>query len=234
MSRFQFNLGALDAAQVEAATVSFVQRVFLWMAGGLAITGAIAAYMGLNEALVTSFIQSGLFWGVLIGELVLVLVLSWAIARLSATAATAMFLLYAVANGLTLSVIFLAYTSASIAATFFVTASTFGATAVFGYVTKRDLTAFGSLMYMLLIGLVIATVVNLFWANSALYWVTTYAGIVIFVGLTAYDTQKIKNLAALGLTGEQGRKAAVMGALALYLDFVVLFLYLLRLFGRRR
>lgn len=234
MSRFQFNLGSADEAQVQAATHAFVQRVFLWMTGGLAITGAIAGWMAASPLVVERFVKSGAFVGCLIGELVLVLILSWAINRLSATVASAMYVLFAVVNGLTLSIIFLWYTSASIAATFFVTAGTFGAMSVYGYVTKRDLTGLGSLMFMLLIGLIIASVVNLFVASTALYWIVTYAGIVIFVGLTAYDAQKIKRMAALGLTGEVGQKAAVMGALALYLDFINLFLFLLRLFGRRR
>jgi uncharacterized protein len=130
--------------------------------------------------------------------------------------------------------IFVLYTATSIASTFFVTAGTFGAMSMYGYFTKRDLTKMGSLLMMALIGLIIASVVNMFMASSTLYWITTYAGILIFVGLVAYDTQKIKEMNIIGNEGtDEDRKEAIMGALALYLDFINLFLYLLRLLGRR-
>jgi FtsH-binding integral membrane protein len=157
------------------------------------------------------------------------------VGRMSADTATFVFLLYAVVNGLTLSVIFMVYTAGSIAGTFLVTAGTFGAMALYGYTTKRDLTSWGNLLFMALIGLILSSVVNMFFHNPMVYWITTYAGILIFVGLTAYDTQKIKEMNIIGNEGtDEDRKEAIMGALMLYLDFINLFLYLLRLFGRSR
>jgi FtsH-binding integral membrane protein len=142
---------------------------------------------------------------------------------------------YSALTGLTLSVIFLVYTAESLATTFFVTAGTFGLMSAYGYVTKRDLTGLGSFLMMGLIGMVLASVVNMFFNNSTVYWITTYIGILIFVGLTAYDTQKIKQMSALGLEGgEMEQKGAIMGALRLYLDFINLFLLLLRLMGNRK
>ena len=181
------------------------------------------------------FGNRAVFFGLIIGELVLVIALSAAIQRISAGVASAMFLLYAGINGLTISAIFLIYTGQSIASTFFVTAGTFGAMSLYGYYTKRDLTSIGNLCFMLLLGLILASVVNFFWANSTLYWIITYAGIGIFVGLTAYDTQRIKQIGmSIGEDGQLVQKAAVLGALRLYLDFINLFLLLLRLLGLRR
>ena len=161
--------------------------------------------------------------------------LSWGVNRMSPAIAMGAFLFYAALNGLTLSVIFLVYTAESIGLTFFITAGTFGAMCIYGATTKRDLTSLGSLCFMALFGLILASVVNIFWHSSGLYWVVTYAGVLIFVGLTAYDAQKIKQMHAAGMEGtDQDRKAAILGALALYLDFINLFLYLLRIFGRRK
>lgn len=234
MSRMQIDVPVVGHLDVAAATQAFVQKVFVWMAAGLALTGIVAAALAANEELVKQLVTSGVFFGILIGELALVMVISWGIRRISAGTATALYVFYAALNGVTFAVIFLVYTGASIAMTFFVTAGTFGAMAVYGYVTKRDLTGLGSLMFMGLIGFLIGTVVNLFVASQALHWLLTYAGIVIFIGLTAYDTQKIKMMARMGLAGAAQQKAAILGALALYLDFINLFLLLLRLFGRRR
>jgi FtsH-binding integral membrane protein len=145
------------------------------------------------------------------------------------------FIIYSIVSGLTLSVIFLVYTIASIIATFFITAGVFGAMSAYGYFTKRDLTTMGNLLIMALLGLIIASVVNLFYFNSLLDWVITYAGVVIFVGLTAYDTQKIKNGNIIGNAGtDEDKKEAIMGALTLYLDFINLFLKLLRIFGKKK
>jgi hypothetical protein len=223
-------------AHVATAEKTFLQRVYAWMASGLALTGVIAWYVANDLELVrTIVLNRPVFYGLLIFEFGLVLVLSWAINRLSVGIATSMFLLYAAVNGMTLSVIFLAYTSESIAVTFFVTAGMFGAMCVYGMVTKRDLTSIGSFCFMALIGLILASVVNLFLNSSALYWVTTYAGILIFVGLTAYDAQKIKQMHAASVEGsDEAKKGSILGALALYLDFINLFLLLLRLLGRRR
>jgi FtsH-binding integral membrane protein len=212
---------------------TFITRVYGWMAGGLATTGLVAAYTAANPALIRAI--SGLFWVLILAELGIVMALSWAIKHMSPMMAISAFLFYAALNGLTLSMIFLIYTAESIGLTFFITAGTFGAMCIYGATTKRDLTSMGSLLSMALLGLILASVVNIFWHSSGLYWVVTYAGILIFVGLTAYDAQKIKRMHAAGMEGtEEDRKAAVVGALALYLDFINLFLLLLRLFGRKK
>jgi hypothetical protein len=223
-------------AATQAVVSTFVSKVYGWMTIGLALTAVVALYLAANPELAMAIITNKvLFYGLLIGELLMVIALGAAIGRIPATVATAMFLVYAAANGLTIGVLFLIYTKASIATTFFVTAGTFGTMSLYGYFTKRDLTTIGNLCFMALIGLIIASVVNMFWANSTLYWIVTYAGVIIFVGLTAYDTQKIKMMAlSMPSDGETVRKGAIMGALALYLDFINLFLMLLRLFGRRR
>jgi FtsH-binding integral membrane protein len=175
------------------------------------------------------------FIGLIVLELVLVGVLAGLVNRLSAFMATGIFIIYSAVNGLTLSIIFVAFTTESIASTFFITAGTFGAMSFYGYTTKSDLTQWKNILFMGLIGLIIASVVNLFVNSTVLYWITTYAGVLIFVGLTAYDTQKIKNLNIIGNEGtEEDRKEAIMGALTLYLDFINLFLYLLRIFGKRK
>ncbi len=175
------------------------------------------------------------FFGLIVAEVGLVLYLSTAVSRMSLAAARATLIVYSLLNGLTLSAVFLAYTAESIGTTFLVTGATFGAMSAYGYATKRDLTRFGSFLFMGLIGIVIASLVNIFLRNDAVYWVTTYAGVFVFVGLAAYDTQKIKAMGAeAGYAGDAAGKVAVVGALALYLDFVNLFLMLLRLLGRRR
>jgi FtsH-binding integral membrane protein len=221
--------------QSDATERDFVTRVFAWMAFALILTGVVAAVAANTELGMSIARTRGLFFGLIIGELVLVMALSAGIGSMSASTATLLFIVYSGVNGLTLSVIFLAFTQASIASTFLVTAATFGAMALYGYTTKRDLTAIGSLCFMGLIGIIIASVVNFFFHNEAIYWAVTYIGILIFVGLTAYDTQKLKAMAASGAaTGETGDKLAILGALALYLDFINLFLLLLRLMGRRR
>jgi FtsH-binding integral membrane protein len=231
MSAHDYTLGSIETAQK-----TFVQRVYGWMAAGLALTGVIAWAVANDPDMVRAIVMNrGVFWILLIFELGLVWVLSAAINRLSVGIATSMYLLYAGVNGLTMSVIFLAYTQESIALTFFVTAGTFGVMCVYGMATNRDLTSVGNLCFMALIGLIIASVVNIFLHSSALYWVTTYAGILIFVGLTAYDAQKIKQMHAASVEGtEEAKKGSIMGALALYLDFINLFLLLLRVMGRRR
>ncbi len=212
-----------------------MQRTFVWMALGLAITGLTAIFAADSNFTYTLLSSSGLFYGLLIVEVALVWFLSARIMKLSIPVATASFALYSVLNGLTLSPIFYFYTEASIASTFFVTAGTFGAMALFGYVTKRDLSRWGSLLYMALIGLILASVVNWFLASTTLMWITTYAGVLIFVGLTAYDTQKIKQMLWEAAGDEElSKRVSLIGALSLYLDFINLFLYLLRILGRRR
>ncbi|MEJ2199610.1 MAG: Bax inhibitor-1/YccA family protein [Desulfuromonadaceae bacterium] len=175
------------------------------------------------------------FYGLLIGELGLVIALSAAINRISATTASLMFLLYSALNGITFASIFLIYTQSSIASTFFITAGTFAAMSVFGMVTKRDLTGWGSFLFMGLIGIIIASVVNIFLHSPMITWVVSYLGVFIFVGLTAYDTQKLKRISQMGFAdGQSRRKAVILGALTLYLDFINLFLMLLRVLGSRR
>ncbi len=226
----------LSLREIELEQARFMTRVYTWMAFALTITGAIAYIVAGTPSLVYAIVSNQLlFFGLIIAEIVLVGYLATAVAKMSAQRATALFIGYAVLNGLTLSVIFLAYTLGSIASTFFVTAGTFGIMSAYGYFTKKDLTSMGNLLMMALLGLIIASLVNIFLKSEMLYWIATYAGILIFVGLTAYDTQKIKNMNIIGNEGtEEDRKEAVMGALILYLDFINLFLMLLRLFGRRK
>ena len=223
--------------QGERATTvqtDFIRRVYNWMALGLAVTAIVALY-AVNSGLIFSLLGHPMVMLLLIvGEFGLVIALSAAIGRFQSSTALFMFFAYSFLNGLTLSTIFLVYTKASIASTFFVTAGTFAAMSFYGYTTKRDLTSMGSFLMMGLIGIIIASFVNFFFSSPAVYWLITYAGIAIFVGLTAYDAQKIKEMAYAGFAGsEDERKGAVIGALRLYLDFINLFLLLLRIFGRR-
>ncbi|MBN8682729.1 MAG: Bax inhibitor-1/YccA family protein [Chitinophagales bacterium] len=226
----------LDAASIEREQASFITKVYTWMTVALVITAFVAMFTASSPFMLNLIFSSRIvFWGLVLGQLGMVVYLSSAIGRMSANTATIVFLLYSVVTGLVLSSIFVIFTAASIASTFFVTAGTFGAMSMYGYFTKRDLTKLGSLLVMALIGLVIASIVNWFWANSTLYWITTYAGILIFVGLIAYDTQKIKAMNVIGNEGtDEDRKEAIMGALTLYLDFINLFLYLLRLLGSKK
>jgi FtsH-binding integral membrane protein len=215
--------------------VSFFPRVYNWMAAGLGLTALVSLLTAASPAMLQLIFGNRLvFFGLVIAELGLVIALSGAIRRLSAFAATGMFLLYAALSGVTFAAIFIVYTRSSIASAFFVTAGTFGVMSLYGHVTRRDLTSWGSFLFMGLVGVILASVVNLFLHSEMVYWVSTYAGILVFVGLTAYDTQKLKVLARAGLSGEERQKAAIIGALQLYLDFVNLFLMLLRIFGRRR
>jgi hypothetical protein len=212
-------------------------QVYAWMMAGLLVTGAIAMFVS-NTAPIRAFVLNNpfVFFGLLIGELILVWILAAKIFSMSANLATGMFLFYSALNGLTLSVIFIMYTPVSIASTFLVTAGTFGAMSLYGYMTKRDLSGIGNFLIMALIGFLIASVVNLFFHNEMLYWVITYAGILIFVGLTAWDTQRIKQMAMQLQSSDETmvRRVAIIGALKLYLDFVNLFLLLLRILGNRR
>lgn len=227
----------LDADQTQQRDqAGFITRVYAWMGGALALTAVTAMLTASVPAAVQLIFGNKLvFYALIFGELGLVVYLTNAIGRMRAAEAVAWFMFYSFLNGITLSAIFLVYTAASLTSTFLVTAGTFGAMSVYGYFTKRDLTTWGNLLLMALIGLILASVVNLFLNSTLVYWITTYVGIVIFVGLTAYDTQKIKNMSAsLEIDSETGKKAALMGALALYLDFINLLLYLLRLLGRRK
>ena len=211
---------------------ALIRQVYAWMGTGLAIT-AIMALVTLSSPVILTAITENrlLFYGLMIGELALVFTLSGAISRLSATTATLLFVGYSALNGVTLSIMALVYTANSIASTFVITAGMFGAMSVYGYVTRRDLTSWGSFLFMGLIGVVIAMVVNIFVGSSSVSWIISAIGVIVFTGLTAYDTWKIKELAA---QGTEGRKPAILGALTLYLDFINLFLMLLRFTGNRR
>jgi uncharacterized protein len=230
---------AFSAERTARASVQvrdFVQQVYGWMAAALAVTGFVALAVSRSATMQQIIFGTPIvFYGLIIGQLVLVVWLSARIGRMSASTATTVFILYSMLNGLTLSAIFLVYAESTIALAFFVTAGMFGVMTLYGFFTKTDLTRFGNLLGMALLGFVIASVVNLFLRSEAFYWIVTYAGIVIFTGLIAYDSQRIKEMALAGVgRGDEGQRHAVMGALRLYLDFVNLFLLLLRVFGRRR
>lgn len=214
---------------------ALMRKVYIWMAMALAITGVTAFGVASSPNLLALIFSSKLlFFGLIIAELALVILLTARLQKLSLTTATLFFVLFAVINGVTLSSIFVIYTMASIAQTFFICSATFGVMAVYGYTTKRDLSSMGKLLFMALIGLIIATVVNIFMRNSGLDMAISYIGVLVFVGLTAWDTQKIKlMLANAEDMGEGAQKIALIGALSLYLDFINLFIYLLRIFGRR-
>ena len=228
------NISAEEAAQVQAR---FFSQVYGWMAAGLGLTGGVALFASTSPALMEFvFGTRFVFLGLIIAELVLVGFLSARIFSWSRNQVQASFIAYAVLNGVTMSCIFLAYTSSSIASTFFVAGGTFGVMSLYGYFTKQDLSGWGKLLSMALIGLVLAMVVNLFWQNSVMQTVTSFIGVLLFIALTAYDTQKLKEMALLGVTegDEVSDKASILGALTLYLDFINLFLFLLRIFGSRR
>lgn len=221
--------------QASAALPALMRKVYVWMTLALTITGftayAVAATPNLQQIVL---LNSWVMWGLIIAEFALVMGISWGINKLSLTTATLLFVLYSVINGATLSVIFVAYSIGTISKVFFITAGTFAVMAFIGYVTKTDLTKLGKILFMALIGIIIATVVNIFVKSSGLDLILSYLGVLVFVGLTAYDTQKIKQMLwQAGDMSEGSQKIALLGALSLYLDFINLFLYLLRIFGRR-
>lgn len=222
--------------EASAETQRFFVKVYGWMSLALIVTGLVAIWTVSNtDALAFIFGNRFTFIGFLLAELILVGYLVGWILKMSSQTATLIFILYAVINGLTLSIIFLVYTTDSIASTFFITAGTFAIMSIYGYFTKSDLTRMGNILLMGLVGLIMASVINLLYQNETLYWITTFAGILIFTGLIAYDTQKIKNLNIIGNEGtDEDKKEAIIGALTLYLDFINLFLKLLRLFGKKK
>jgi FtsH-binding integral membrane protein len=217
---------------------AYFVRVFAWMSVGLSVTGIVAYTIGRSQHLLNTLFSSGGETVIIVAvviELLLVVGLVSLVQHMNVFEATAIFLAYAALNGLTISVIFAVYTTKSIFTTFLITAAMFAFLAVWGATTKRDLTAWGSVLLAALFAQVIGVLVNIFWLNSTLYWFTTATGILIFSGLTAYDVQKLKQYELPGEPGSAAvEKAAIVGALALYLDFVNLFLYLLRIFGRRK
>lgn len=221
---------------IVAEQARFMTKVYGWMSLALLTSATVAVLVASNYGLVELIFGNRiLFWILIIAQFGAVVTLSAAIQKMSSLVATVVFLGYSALTGLTLSSVFLVYSMASIASTFLITSLTFAAMSAYGYFTKRDLTTIGNMAMMALIGIVIASLFNIFFQNETVYWVTTYLGVLIFVGLTAYDTQKIKEMNIIGNEGtEEDRKEAIMGALVLYLDFINLFLMLLRIFGDRR
>jgi hypothetical protein len=220
----------------DAAESSFLSSVYLWMSLGLFLSAFASFWLLGQPALLKAIFSNQLiFFGIIIAELALVIWLSAKALRMSHGLAITLFCAYSFLNGVTLTAIFLVYTGSSILTTFGVTAGTFFFFSVYGLTTKKDLTSIGNLAMMGLIGVIIASVVNIFLKSSMLMWITTYIGVAVFLGLIAYDTQKLKNIHALGFQdAEVRKKTAILGALTLYLDFINLFLLLLRIFGRRR
>ena len=223
---------ALPAA-IDVGLRTYMLRVYNYMAGGLALTGAVA-YVGAVSGLYTSIAGTPILWIVMLAPLAMVFFLSFRIQTMSLATAQLSFWAYAGLVGLSLSGIFLVYTGESIARVFFISAATFGATSLYGYTTRTDLSRFGSFLFMGLIGIIIASLVNMFMASSALQFAISIIGVLLFTGLTAYDTQRIKDLYTAGEDNVLTGKKAIMGALALYLDFLNLFLMLMQLFGNRR
>jgi FtsH-binding integral membrane protein len=222
-----------SVAEIDAGLRAHMQRIYGYMAGGLALTGLVA-YSAAASGFYQSIAATPLIWLVMLAPLGFVLVLSFGIQRMAAGTAMLLFWLYAAVMGLSLGGIFLVFTGESIARVFFITAATFGAMSLYGYTTRSDLSRFGSFLIMGLIGIVIASLVNIFIGSSALQFAISIIGVIVFVGLTAYDTQRIKEMYLESDTGEIAGKKAVLGALALYLDFINLFMMLLQLFGHRR
>ncbi len=220
----------------QSVVATLFKSLYMQMAAALTITGLTAYFIASSpEMMATIFSNRASVWILIFAQLGVVMWLSARALRMSMTAATLLFILYSVLTGVTFSVIFLAFTGETIATTFFVTAGTFLAMSLVGYVTRMDLTRVGSILFMLLIGVLIATVVNLFMHSETIYWVTTYAGVVIFVGLIAFDTQKLKGIFMnIDSVDETSQKIALLGALTLYLDFINLFLFLLRILGGNR
>ena len=239
MNYNDFHYGAVSQnrdLEMQAAFPVLMRKVYTWMTLALVLTGLTAYGVATSPGIMMAlYSNSALMWGLVIAEFALVIGISAAINRLSLATATLMFVAYSVINGAMLSSIFMIYTAASIASVFFITAATFAVMALIGYTTKTDLTSVGKLLFMALIGLVIATIVNMFIGSSTLTMICSYVGVLIFVGLTAYDSQKIKNMLMQAPdAGESSQKLALLGALTLYLDFINLFIYLLRIFGDKR
>ena len=229
-----FNINAYDAPALDKQVSQVMKRVYVKMFLALLVTSFVAWIIGTSHQFLYFMVtHSWVYWGLMLAELGMVIAISAAINKMSSSVATLLFYLFAIVNGAVFSIILSVYTADSIFKTFLITAGVFGAMSVYGYFTERDLTKMGTFLYMALWGLIIAIVVNIFWANSTLEWIISIAGVLIFVGLTAWDTQKIKQMAAQMPNATDGRLATI-GALSLYLDFINLFLYLLRFFGNSR
>lgn len=228
VSKGQYRTGS------KVTTSTLIRSVYMWMCTALLLTGATASLVAGSEALLQIvFSNSIFFWILLIAQFGLVWAISAKVNSFSLPVLSGLFMLYSVLTGMTFSVFFLVFTAESIASTFFITAGTFAVMSIYGYLTKSDLTKIGNLCLMALIGILIASVVNIFLKSETMYWIVTYAGVLIFTGLIAYDTQKIKALATLE-NNEHTQKLAICGALSLYLDFINLFIMLLRIFGQRK
>ena len=228
---------ANESYEARYAVTAILKNVYLWMTLALAISGLTAMVVAGNAELVARiFATRGTLLVLFLAQFGLIYAITSRINRMSFVAATMLFLLYSVLTGVTLSSIFLVFTMESLASVFFITAGTFAAVSIYGFVTKKDLSTWGSYLLMGLVGLIIASIVNWFLASEILYWIVSYVGVAIFVGLTAYDTQKIKALANeyYMTDGETQNKVALLGAITLYLDFINLFLYILRIFGKRK
>lgn len=233
-ARLSLGTAAVGQAAVDEGLRAYMLRVYNYMASGVALSGIVAALVASSPALLQAIYGTGLFWIVILAPLGFVLVLAFGLDRLSAAATQALFWAFAAVMGASLSYIFLAYTGTSIVRVFFITTATFAAMSLYGYTTKRDLTGMGNFMLMGLWGIIIAGVVNFFLASSALHFAISVIGVLVFVGLTAYDTQKIREMYFEADSADVATKKAVMGALVLYLDFILLMITLLRLFGERR
>ena len=226
---------SIEIERKRSAQASVFRQMYIWMTLALAITGITALVVSNNDRIMYELLSNrALFWGLMIAEIVLVIFLAARVQKMSLGAATIAFIIYSVLNGVCMSVLFLVYTSESIASTFFITAGTFGITSLYGFVTKKDLSSWRNLLVMALIGLIIASIVNIFLENSTMYWIISYAGVIIVVGLTAYDTNRFKKIIYSNDVTEMSYKYALLGALELYLDFVNMFIYLLRILGDRR
>jgi FtsH-binding integral membrane protein len=232
-NRWAVRGGALPQVDIDVGLRQYMLKIYNYMASGLALTG-IVAYAAAASGFYAQIAHTPLFWVILLAPLGIVFWLSMGINRMSAGTAQALFWVYSALMGLSLAGIFLVYTGASIARVFFITGGTFAAMSLYGYTTRRDLTQFGSFLIMGLIGIIIASLVNMFIASSALQFAISVIGVLVFVGLTAWDTQRIKEMYVASDDGQTAGKKAVMGALQLYLDFINLFVMLLQLFGQRR
>jgi len=228
------NSYAFQRADTQVQVNTFIQSVYNWMAAGLGITG-IVAFVVANSAMKNVVLGNPLvLWGLIIAEFAIVFMLASRVDRMEASTATTLFIVYSALNGATLSSVFIVYTMASVASTFFICAGTFVACSIYGMVTQRDLTSMGSFFFMGLIGIIIASIVNMFIGSSAIAAVISYLGVFIFIGLTAYDTQKLKMMAVTqpdGLDAAIVRKGSILGALTLYLDFINMFIFMLQIFG---
>ncbi len=223
--------------QANAGLQTYMAQVYGWMTCGLLLTAFVSWFAANTPAVMELVFANRItFFGLIIFQLALVFILSGMVHKFSGAVATGLFMLYSALTGLTMASIFLVYTYSSIASTFFITAGMFGAMSFWGYTTKRDLSGMGSMLFMALIGIVLASLVNIWLKSSALMWAVTYIGVVVFVGLTAYDTQKLKNIGeGINVDDKENlRRYSILGALTLYLDFINLFLMLLRIFGNRR